>query len=189
MKEGKWDFVCAGCARKGFGAELHWRGREKFCPACAIRWDKLRQNEEPGVLSDAPGPPPNLDLVLDSRIENEMKRQAREVFDCSEEHIWIRYSSQPCPLCASHRRIRKLEKELVGVGDSRHHIHVRLEEAQEKLSEARRTRDQALGELHAREERIKELEQELEVAHGFHKVAVKERDLARHQLSKLGREE
>lgn len=31
-------------------------------------------------------------------------------FDCNKDHIAIIYGSQPCPLCASHARIVKLER-------------------------------------------------------------------------------
>ncbi len=30
-------------------------------------------------------------------------------FECHDGHISILYGSEPCPLCASHRRIEKLE--------------------------------------------------------------------------------
>ena len=33
-------------------------------------------------------------------------------YDCSKGHIWIRYGSQPCPLCSSHQASRELERRL-----------------------------------------------------------------------------
>lgn len=34
------------------------------------------------------------------------------ILTCNKEHVAIIYGSQPCPLCASHEEIKKLEAKV-----------------------------------------------------------------------------